>query len=324
MQIEKKLIEKTKIAPAPHFAIIDTFKGFAILLVILGHCIQNSIVNFDDNALFRIIYSFHMPLFMLLSGVVIKLPLNINIKAKARRLLFPFLSFGLISYFSGWMPINVFALFTHPDYGLWFLYTLFLINVWLFCLYKTYRLNKYMGIFCGTILYFVLAYITPAFSLYLKYVIIGMLLRASPARCMVGTSPRYSSLYGVFNLFEYMLALLFIVLIPFWHRVNPSPFLLTYHLTSTYKFFTAICGIGLSHICVTYLNKIQLVQLILRKLGINSLELYALHFYILRLFSSPINPILECIAVTSITYLIIQILNYSKIGRLILFGSAKP
>ena len=56
-------------------AVIDTVKGFAIMLVVLGHCIQygsgaaffNANAFYDD-PVFRIIYSFHMPLFAIVSG----------------------------------------------------------------------------------------------------------------------------------------------------------------------------------------------------------------------------------------------------------------
>ena len=52
---------------------IDFAKGISILLVLWGHCIQymsaGTVDFFEDNA-FKVIYSFHMPLFMLLSGYV--------------------------------------------------------------------------------------------------------------------------------------------------------------------------------------------------------------------------------------------------------------
>ena len=51
---------------------VDVLKGYAILLVILGHSIQNTVLDFDGNIVFRVIYSFHMPLFMILSGIVVK------------------------------------------------------------------------------------------------------------------------------------------------------------------------------------------------------------------------------------------------------------
>lgn len=54
---------------------LDFAKGLAIFLVIVGHCIQcgsgaeyNQSQAFFDNYLFRFIYSFHMPLFMIISG----------------------------------------------------------------------------------------------------------------------------------------------------------------------------------------------------------------------------------------------------------------
>lgn len=45
---------------------IDRLKGIAIYLVVVGHLIQFNVVNFEHNVLFCFIYSFHMPLFMLL------------------------------------------------------------------------------------------------------------------------------------------------------------------------------------------------------------------------------------------------------------------
>lgn len=47
---------------------LDSLRGFAILLVVVGHLIQ---YNYEDglaNPLFNIIYSFHMPFFFFLSG----------------------------------------------------------------------------------------------------------------------------------------------------------------------------------------------------------------------------------------------------------------
>lgn len=53
----------------------DVIRGFAIITVILGHCIQqgNGLAYYTDslywsNKLYQFIYSFHMPLFMILAG----------------------------------------------------------------------------------------------------------------------------------------------------------------------------------------------------------------------------------------------------------------
>ena len=45
---------------------IDFLKGILIILVVLGHSFQNS-KSYED-LIIRVIYSFHMPAFMLISG----------------------------------------------------------------------------------------------------------------------------------------------------------------------------------------------------------------------------------------------------------------
>lgn len=50
---------------------IDIIRGFAVLLVLWGHVIQYFTIDgfaFYDNWLYKTIYSFHMPLFMIVSG----------------------------------------------------------------------------------------------------------------------------------------------------------------------------------------------------------------------------------------------------------------
>ena len=58
---------------------VDLLKGLAMILVIIPHCIQygsgNTYLNecmFYDNPIFKFIYSFHMPVFMLISGYLFK------------------------------------------------------------------------------------------------------------------------------------------------------------------------------------------------------------------------------------------------------------
>lgn len=47
----------------------DSLKGWLILLVILGHAIQSTLgANCDNSHLWNLIYSFHMPAFMAVSG----------------------------------------------------------------------------------------------------------------------------------------------------------------------------------------------------------------------------------------------------------------
>lgn len=83
-------------------AYIDNLKGFAILLVVIGHIIQFLYCpdKFDSNLIFRFIYSFHMPLFFMLSGMVTSMRLgNVGelrqkIHSRFLQLIVPFVFWG--------------------------------------------------------------------------------------------------------------------------------------------------------------------------------------------------------------------------------------
>lgn len=80
---------------------IDYAKGLAILLVVIGHLLQYNLVGTSSKDLFDMIYSFHMPLFMFLSGYVASLSIDKYmshkgefIQKKAASLLVPFMFMG--------------------------------------------------------------------------------------------------------------------------------------------------------------------------------------------------------------------------------------
>ena len=78
---------------------LDNLRGFLIIIVVIGHCIQFSTVDFDNVIVFRFIYAFHMPLFMWLSGFVNfrdgTTKLNV-LKRRAIQLALPFLSWTVL------------------------------------------------------------------------------------------------------------------------------------------------------------------------------------------------------------------------------------
>ena len=51
---------------------IDALRGFAIILVVIGHLVQNNYSDAYHNSIFNVIYSIHMPLFFFISGCVTK------------------------------------------------------------------------------------------------------------------------------------------------------------------------------------------------------------------------------------------------------------
>lgn len=73
---------------------IDSLKGFAILLVIIGHICPGGIWN-------SLIYSFHMALFFFISGLFGNCYISFSefISKKSRTLLLPFTVFVIIHLF---------------------------------------------------------------------------------------------------------------------------------------------------------------------------------------------------------------------------------
>lgn len=151
----------------------DSLKGYLMILVILGHAIQSVLVdNFSTNHVWNIIYSFHMPAFMAVSGWVTyrgvsvsKLP-NSNwggylflCKRRAQQLLIPYFVWSLIAFVHS-CDFN-FERFSKillvPDAYLWFLWVLFWICV-LFHLAQLIalklKLNEMVFIFGTCLLFF--------------------------------------------------------------------------------------------------------------------------------------------------------------------------
>ena len=126
-------------------AFLDIAKGLAIILVVVGHVIQGSSEKFDDLLWFRVIYSFHMPLFVFLSGAVAAIAFrsdNIQdgfggalkraqtkISKASIRLLLPFLAWcvtnQLIYHHSDSIFSALILAFRRPDTALWFLLAIF-------------------------------------------------------------------------------------------------------------------------------------------------------------------------------------------------------
>lgn len=128
---------------------IDAIKGGAILLVVLGHAIQSKVSGFENNLLFRIIYSFHMPLFMILSGWFAAPEKIRKLKRTAIRLVLPVCSWYLILYVVEMQYRTIpFVEYVKrwiisPDVGLWFLWVLFLCHLWLV---PVRRLEAWIGL----------------------------------------------------------------------------------------------------------------------------------------------------------------------------------
>lgn len=105
---------------------MDNYKGILILLVVLGHLLFS--YDYDNGVaimnVVKFIYSFHMPLFLIISGYFSK---RINKKGNFRLLvLFVLLNFSYILY--DYFVYGSFDFFT-IKYSSWYLLALFLYRI---------------------------------------------------------------------------------------------------------------------------------------------------------------------------------------------------
>ena len=135
---------------------IDIAKAFALFFVILGHLVVN------DSKLFNWIFSFHMPLFFILSGMTLNVDkydnIFIFIKRKSKSLIVPYFIFAsigfVVSYFVyEWkMKLTIKRIIkglfyhTQPEVlhvgQIWFLVALFVAGVLFYILEKYILKNK--------------------------------------------------------------------------------------------------------------------------------------------------------------------------------------
>ena len=321
---------------------IDALKGVAIILVVLGHSIQINDPNYDNNLLYRIVFSFQMPMFMFLSGFILATQFRYSLlnylKKNAVRLLVPFFVWYLIGYVfvrfqtDVSLPSYLFDLMQSPARGLWFLWVLFLNSFLLFTVLKIVRYKNWLR----WENYFVLA---------------ALLLSRAASADFLGLSevkqyfPYYAAGFFVFkyldvlkrkrNIIYSVAVITFPVLVLGWKRNEfPTfyPFLLQLFndkgiarlIVSIYKYAVSFLGIAFSSFILEKIRQTR-VYLFLCWLGTLTLDIYACHKYFLVGFGNGVWQYLSA-AVVSLTLslvLTLLLMKRLKITRLLLLGQSR-
>lgn len=120
--------------------IVDIIRGFAMLLVVLGHTMSGTVSWYSDSLLFQIIWTLQMPLFIIISGYVTRYSRPLTdasgfwkfIKKRTLAYMLPWLVWtilvrGLI--FGQADFLNIKHLLWHMDSGYWFLVTIWTISM---------------------------------------------------------------------------------------------------------------------------------------------------------------------------------------------------
>lgn len=328
--------------------IVDELKGIAIILVVLGHIIQYVAFpdSFDENLFFRIIYSFHMPLFMCLSGYTLYLKkCNYSlrwIKKRVISLYVPFLTWSIIqSVFdnSNVFYENIIKKILYVENGLWFLVVLAEINLIVFIIEFLKKRTKVESdiMYVGTALFLMCLPIKECgvglLKFHFVYFLIGFL------------TPKYIMHVRKVKLLCIMSVCFYCVLVLGWNRVEFPRFwepcvafvklfdlkytkallLILYVFSEVYtKFIVPILGIVSACYIYTQIRHYSVeINSILGFLGRRTLVIYVLQWYFWARF-----PMLSIIQSASISFVLAIggplilgfLIRKSKLLSFLLFG----
>ncbi|MGA2058562.1 MAG: acyltransferase [Bradyrhizobium sp.] len=309
---------------SPRDPFLDCLKGFAIVTVVLGHTFQGATPDFDHYLPFRLVYSFHMPMFMFVSGMTasfsVSRRLNTEldfssyadeIRSKALRLLLPFATWAIIQYYmahpEGYDAATWLAhVIQFPDNGLWFLLELFQCSclMVLVSIAVQYALGRRAARRPGET--------SNPTTLHVMLILVGLLayvvMRLIPLSATF--LPKLHFIYffagvvfqvlrpaGLPNSTRWIPYVIFVTLVPFWYRTETSPVALLFRYPgladSLYRYLVAFAG-TLAFIDLVRFFADQTTAFLTRPVafvGKRSLDIYAIHFYFLAYFPPVIAPI---------------------------------
>ena len=310
-------------------AFLDIAKGLAIILVVVGHVIQGSSEKFDDLLWFRVIYSFHMPLFVFLSGAVAAIAFRSDsiedgigsafkwaqtkISKAALRLLLPFLAWCVINqliYHHSDSVISALILaFRRPDTALWFLLAIFycivLASIFeiafsvLNLLFQKAGLKTVSKLLCdGRIQIILMVLIWWAIREHTPRGAGIGLLRPYFIYYLLGMG-FYQYIYLKLSTWKYLPAwIIFIGLIPFWSRTAVDNIdgltLIPTGLTYFYAGVVALTGSLVILSVAKWISETEIkpIRNFLILCGKLSLGIYALHYFFLAYSPKVLAPLL--------------------------------
>jgi fucose 4-O-acetylase-like acetyltransferase len=334
---------------------LDLIKGIAISLVILGHCIQYgsgteflSNQSFFYNPIFKIIYSFHMPLFMSVSGYLFYYSIQkYSTKelefSRITKLIIPIFAWNGLYYIAYSLHhrteivihTEIIAYLTSSFYAFWFLWALFYCSMTVIIINKFFKdsLIMYTLVFIATFIipdwlgsstykflypFFVAAY------LYNKYqqVVNDKLLLITYETKLITTFLVYISLMYFYNYNSYIYTSGFTIV--------GKPIITQIEIDLN-RLVIGFAGCLLILYSVKYITKkeLQITGNSLQKLGRSSLGIYIVSSYIFDLILTRFTHqfhfsygivFSEAIILILISYIIINIIRRLYIANKILFG----
>lgn len=318
---------------------IDLLKFIAIFFVCMGHCIQHFQPGIpSENVLFRFIYSFHMPLFMAITGFFVYKPGNQPLllpalKKKFRQLILPGISFATVMFllFSKHRFDPVYWLICLKD-SFWFLQSAFICCLLYFVAisFKSDK-NKRKGIVITLLLSLIIIY-DNVFRMYPAF-ITGVL-----AHKYFSIIKHYSKSLSVILVISY--TVMFIFLSADFYGPQSFSSITALLTTGFHLVYRIIIGsvATLALICLTYcyrenISNNRILSLMAQggkyTLGIYILQCYILEGYLrttldlsnisLSLFYLVVAPLVS-LSVIIVSIMIIRVIEKSRIASYFFLG----
>ena len=332
--------------------LLDFLRGFAIILVVFGHSIQYgsganySMDNFFNNIVVKIIYSFHMPLFMLISGFLFYYAVSKRnffeiVKSRFITLIIPIAIWTILFFvtlnlakqnFS--MLLNIKELIITGLHTLWFLWAVF------YCSFSVIIIRKFFkdSIIMYLLIFLVMFFIPNIFNFHLysymyPYFVVGYFYNKYEKKvqiskkmytyvCIVSTV-LYTVLTFFYNRDSYIYTSRYSIL-----GTNWSNQLLIDIYRTVIGFVGSIFVISLLKLIYPFLSKYIIEPV--AKLGVNSLGLYVLSGYIATYVLPPLTSgltgvnywviSLETVATIVFCYYFTELIKKSKIASFLLLG----
>ena len=336
---------------ANRISTLDILKGIAIILVITAHCIQFGSGKhyleseyYFDNPVFKLIYSFHMPLFMLISGYLFQFSIKAHgfkhiIRSRFTGLLIPVLVWQTLwiiffdhSILTGHNPLYVFNSYLNT---LWFITSVFINSlIVLFCnRYAKDSIYVYSSII-------IISLFIPNYHGYNLFVFMFPYFLCGYLYNKTGGMKKTLSRNEII-IFTIILLIGFILLFSEYNKndyaYTSGTFLIKDHTFSLSQLYTdiyrwVIGGIGSSiiiffvHLSFNTCSQLSIITL-LRKIGTKTMGLYIISTYLFKFFillpiSTPSFLVIsaESAIITLVSYIFTLTIEQNYYSRKILLG----
>lgn len=335
-------------------ATLDVLKGIAIILVIFAHCIQFGSgyeylesESYFYNAAFKFIYSFHMPLFMLISGYLFyfsiqKHSFSYNLKTRFTSLLVPIIVWQTI-----WILLGVSN--NHKDESTLFVFNSYLNTLWFI---TSVFINSLIVLYCHKVtkdslliygVIFLISLLIPNYYGYNLYVFMYPYFLCAYLVNNIGNIKKALIKTYIKNktILLFCLLVLFSILLSYYdindYAYTSGTFIIRNHMLSLtqikidiFRWLIGLIGslcviISVDLIC----SKCQQSRIIkgLCFIGTKTMGLYIISTYLFKcLLLLPIKSfcyitiVLECVIITNLSYLIMWLIEQNKYTRKYLLG----